>query len=132
MVSEIKTWFNKCILDSPGCKTVFGFILPIITGILSGTFVSEITTANGLDWKLAKSSKSAYGLIILVYLIYKYYRSIYMREKEVARFLDNDYCVAYMRSQCLPEAAEQYKRIIRDGQGGELKKAMDELGKVLK
>jgi hypothetical protein len=132
MMTELKNWFNKCVLDSPGCKTVFGFVLPIITGILSGTFVSEITTINGLDWKLAKSSKSAYGLIILVYFIYKYHRTIYMREKEVARFLDNDYCVAYMRSQCLPEAAEKYKRIIKDGQGGELKQAMDELRKVLK
>lgn len=48
------------------------------------------------------------------------------------RFSDNDYCMAYMRSQCLPEAAEQYKRKIRDGEGGELKQAMDELKKVLK
>jgi hypothetical protein len=85
-----------------------------------------------LTGKLAKSSKSAYGLMVLVFIIYKYNRAVYLREKEITRFSDNDYCIAYIRSQCLPEAAVQYKRKIRDGQGGELKQAMDELKKVLK
>jgi hypothetical protein len=40
--------------------------------------------------------------------------------------------MAYMRSKCLPEAAEQYKLLIKNGTGGELKQAMDELKKILK
>lgn len=106
--------------------------MPLLAGIFSGTFVTEITTINGLDWQLAKSSRSTYVLIFLAFIIYKYHRLLLIREKEVSRFLDNDYCVAYMRSQCLPEAAEQFKRKIRDGQGGELIQAMDEFKKVLK
>jgi len=131
-MNKFRDFINKCVLDSPVCKTIFAFVLPILSGILSGIFVSEITTKNGIDWKLAKSAKSTYGLIILIFIIYKYNRAVYLREKEIMRFSDNDYCVAYIRSQCLPEAAEQYKRKIRDGQGGELKQAMDELKKVLK
>jgi hypothetical protein len=132
MTNKIKDWLNRNVLDSPGCKTFFGFVLPILAGILAGTFVSEISTPNGLDWKLARTAKSTYGLILLTIIIYKYNRALFLREKEVRRFLDADYCIAYMRSQCLPEAAEQYKRLIRDGQGGELKQAMAELKKVLK
>ena len=132
MINNIKNWLNRRFLDSPVCKTVFGFVLPILSGILASTFISEISTPNGLDWKLARTAKSTYGLILLIIIIYKYQRALFLREKEIRQFLDTDFCIAYMRSQCLPEAAEQYKRKIREGQGGELKQAMDELKKVLK
>lgn len=132
MTNKIKDWLNKNVLDSPGCKTFFGFVLPILSGIFSGTLITEISTPGGLDWELILTAKSTYGIIILAVIIYKYNRALFLREKEIRRFLDTDYCIAYMRSQCLPEAAEQYKRLIRDGQGGELKQAMDEIKKVLK
>ena len=131
-MDKLKDWFNRCVLDSPGCKTFFGIILPIFTGVLSGLLIAELSTSTEINWKLLTKAKSFYGLVALIYIIYKYNRAIYDREKEVERFLDSDYCIAYMRSQCLPEAAEQFKRQIRDGKGGELKQAMDELRKVLK
>jgi len=43
-----------------------------------------------------------------------------------------DYCLAYMRSKCLPEAAEKYKEKIRGGEGGELLQIMAEFKKSLK
>lgn len=132
MTNKIKDWLNRNVLDSPGCKTFFGFVLPILSGILAGTFVMEISTPNGLNWKLVITAKSTYALIVLIIIIYKYNRALYLRAKEIRQFLDPDYCVAYMRSQCLPEAAEQFKRLIRNGQGGELKQAMDEVKKILK
>jgi len=119
-------------LDSPWCKTLFGFALPALSGVFSGTFVAEICTSNGLDWRLAKTARSTYALVATIIVIYIYNRAVYLREKEVRQFSDSEFCVAYMRSQCLPEAAEQYKRLIREGQGGELKQAMDELKKILK
>jgi len=131
-MNKIRDWLNRNVLDSPGCQTFFGFVLPILSGILAGTFISEISTPNGLDWKLAWTAKSTYGLIVLTIIIYKYNKALFLREKEVRQFLDTDYCIAYMRSQCLPEAAEKYKCLIRNGQGGELKQAMDEIKKVLK
>jgi hypothetical protein len=132
MPNRIRGWLNRNVLDSPRFKTFCGFVLPIFSGILSATFVTEISTPNGLDWKLAITAKSTYGIIFLAIIIYKYNRAVFLREKEIRQFSDADYCIAYMRSQCLPEAAEQYKRMIRDGQGGELKQAMDEVKKILK
>ena len=131
-MNKLKDWLNKHILNSPISKTIFAYIFPIVASILSGIFVSEITTNNGIDLKLVKSAKSTYGLIFLIFIIYKYNRAIYLREKEIERFRDDDYCTAYMRSQCLPEAAERYKRLIREGRGGELKQAMDEVKDILK
>jgi len=123
---------KRYVLDSPGWKTFFFIVIPIVSGVLSGVFVSEISGQSGIEWGLFYKSKSFYGLILLTFLIYLYNKSLYAHQKEINSFLDNDYCVAYMRSKCLPEAAEKYRQMIRDGQGGELKQAMDELKKILK
>jgi len=132
MPNRIRDWINRYILDSPGFKTFCGFVLPILSGILSGTLIAEISTPNGLDWKLTLSAKSTYGIIILSIIIYKYNRALFLREKEIRQFSDKEYCLAYMRSKCLPEAAEKYKERIRSGKGGELEQAMRELKKILK
>ena len=123
---------KNLVLNSPELKTLFSVVVPIITGILSGTFIIEITMENDLDWMSFYKANSFYGLLVMVLLIYWYNRIVYQREKTVNRFLDKEYCVAYMRSECLPEAAERYKVLIKNGDGGEFKQAMDELKKILK
>lgn len=128
----LRTFFNIYVLESPFWKTFISVILPILTAFFSGTLVVEITSGTGLNWKDILRAKSFYVLILLILFIYIYNRAVYLKDKETMRFLDNDYCVAYMRSQCLPEAAKRFKELIRDGQGGEFKQAMDELKKVLK
>ncbi len=120
------------ILESPGWKTFFSVLIPIVVGILSGTFVAEITTPNGLDWSLFTKANSFYGLIAMVIISYLYHHEVYLFEREIERFLDDDYCRAYMRSKCLPEAAERYKELIRSGDKGELVSAMREFEKILK
>ncbi len=131
----MQIFMNKAreyILESPGCRTFFSAVIPIVAGVLSGTFVLEITTSNGLAWRIFYKAHSFYALFVLSLGIYWYNRALYLYEREVQRFLDADYCVAYMRSKCLPEAAQRYKELIRSGAGGELKQAMDELRKILR
>lgn len=128
----LKTFFNTYIFESPFWKTLISAVLPILSGFFSGTLIVEITKETGISWKEIPKTKSFYVLIFLITFIYTYNRAVYLREKEIMRFLDNDYCIAYMRSQCLPEAANRFKELIREGQGGEFKQAMDELKKVLK
>ncbi len=126
------TRIRVAVLESPGWKTFFSALIPIFVAVLSGTFVVEITVDGKFDWTLFYRSKSFYGLFALTILSYKYYRALYVYERDTERFLDVDYCRAYMRSQCLPEAAERYKVIIRTGNIGELTRAMNEVEKVLK
>lgn len=120
------------VLESPGWKTFFAVVIPAIVGVLSGAFVTEISSSGVLDWSLTLKAKSFYGLLVIAILSYIYYRELYLYEREVVRFLDDDYCRAYMRSKCLPEAAERYKESIRTGDKGELVNAMKELEKILK
>lgn len=119
-------------MESPGLRTLFSAVFPILAGVLSGTFVLEITTSTGLVWGIFYRAHSFYALCVLSLVMYWYNRELYLYEREVKRFLDSDYCVAYMRSKCLPEAAERYKELIRNGVGGEFKQAMDELRKTLR
>ena len=118
-------------LESPGWKTFFSTVIPICSGVLSGTFVAEISGPNGFVWRSFYLTKSFWALVVLSLLMYFYNRMVYLHEREIKRFLDNDYCKAYMRSKCLPEVAEKYKQLIRDGRGGELKRAMEELVQIL-
>lgn len=130
-MNSLSLWFEKT-LESPGWKTMFFVVMPLIAGVLSGTFVSEITEANVLQWRLFYKAWSFYGLVLLVVIIYFYNRAVYLREIEIMKFSDADFCVAYMRSKCLPEAAEKYKEMIKNGHGGELIQIMNELKKSLK
>ena len=120
------------LLESPGWKTFFAAVIPVIVGILSGTFVAEISSGGILDWSSFYRAKSFYGLLVMVVLTYVYNHAVFAYEHEVSRFLDDDYCRAYMRSKCLPEAADRYKTLIRSGDKGELVSAMKELEKILK
>ena len=120
------------IIESPGIKTVFSSALAIASGVLSGTFVTEITTSSGIAWLTFYKAYSFYGLLVLMVVIYFYNRATYLYERNIRNFSDDDYCIAYMRSKCLPEAAEKYKAFIREGRGGELRQAMDELKKILR
>lgn len=123
---------KEAIIESPGWRTFFAFVVPIVSSIFTGLFVTEVTVAGEIDWASFYKAKSFYGLIVIGICLYLYNKTIYLHDREISRFLDSDYCTAYMRSKCLPEAAEKYKQLIRDGDGGELKQAMDELKRILK
>ncbi|EDZ61421.1 hypothetical protein SMGD1_2528 [Sulfurimonas gotlandica GD1] len=122
----------KIITESPAWKTFFSSVLPIITGILSGIFVIEITIDGVIAWSSFFKATSFYVLVFVAICMYFYNKAIYLFENEISKFSDDEYCTAYIRSKCLPEAAEKYKTLIRNGNGGELKQAMDEMKKVLK
>jgi hypothetical protein len=53
---------RQYILESPGLRTLFSAIFPIVAGVLSGTFIFEITTPAGLVWGMFYKVRSFYGL----------------------------------------------------------------------
>ncbi|WP_236207694.1 hypothetical protein [Pseudomonas tohonis] len=123
---------KNVVLDSAGWKIFFSTIIPILSGVFSGSFISEITKNNTILWHDFYTSISFYILLIICTISYFYFKSVYIHERSIEKFLDDDYCRAYMRSKCLPEAAEKYKESIRTGNGGELTNAMRELERVLR
>ena len=120
------------MIESPSWRTVFSFLIPVLTGVLSGAFITEITVNGVVTWNIFYKTNSFYGLLVTSICMYLYNKEVYLFEKQVSKFSDIEYCTAYVRSKCLPEAAERYKQLIRSGNGGELKQAMDEFKKVLK
>lgn len=104
----------------------------IVAGVMSSAFIVEISTKDGLRWSDFYRATSFYVLIVLAIVNYIFHKSVYTREIDILKFRDNEYCKAYMRAKCLPEAAVRYKEMIRSGQIGELEKAMDEVDKILK
>ena len=123
---------KETVVESPAWRTFFAYVVPIVASVFAGLFIAEIATPEGIVWMSFYKAKSFYTLVVIGIGLYLYNKTIYLHDRKISRFLDADYCTAYMRSKCLPEAAERYRQLIRNGDGGELKQAMDELKKVLK
>jgi len=119
------------LIESPGCKTLFSVIFPLAAALLSGMFVYDISDENGIVWIKFYQSWTFYGLLILIILIYIYNRALYRHNRDIMRFSDTTFCIAYMRSQLLPEAAERYKEMIRSGSGSEFAEITNQLKEIL-
>jgi hypothetical protein len=48
-------------------------------------------------------------------MVYLYNRFLYRYEKNILRFLDEDYCRAYIVQSCLPEIIDKYKEDLKTG-----------------
>lgn len=120
------------LLNSPTLRTVFSSVIPIVVGILSGLFVAEITGPAGIQWADFYKKPSFYGLVLATIVTFLYYRALYIHDVSIEKFLDDDYCRAYVRSRCLPEAAAKYNEQIKSGDSGEFESAMRELEGFLK
>lgn len=125
---KFKTW----LLESPLAKTFAFIVSVIISGILSGAFVSEITYNGVINWRNFYKAKSFYILIFFSIIVYLYIRYIYEEDIKIKKFIDKRYCKAYLRSQCLPEIAKKYKEIIRQGvKSDELKEIQDNFKRMI-
>jgi len=122
----------RLVLVSPEWKLGLSLLWTVGSGVLASALVVEISTPRGLQWSRVPSAPSFYALVGLAVIVFFYSRAVYQHETTVERFRDDDYCKAYMRSQCLPEAAERYRKAIRDGEIGELEKAMSEVRRTLR
>lgn len=127
-MNKIKT----LILSSILAQAIVDASLTTMIGIFSGTFTIEIANGSQLIWESFFKTVSFYVLVflIIIYAIYK--RFLVSSDNDISKFKDEDYCLAYARSQMLPEAAKKAVEKIRNGNGGEFHDAMKEIKKVLK
>ena len=72
-------------------------------------------------------------IVIYTVVVYFYNKLLYFHEKNVLKFLDDDYCLAYIRKECLPEIVNKYKEDIKSGKQPkefiDIKKELRKLGK---
>ena len=94
--------------SSPGIKTLIFILSVLISGILCSGFIAEITKEGILDWAIFYKTVTFWLLLGYSFVIYLYNRFIYRMEKSISKYLDENYCKAYIMNACLPEIAERY------------------------
>lgn len=120
------------IYKSPAFKT-WAFVLSVIlSNILGGAFLMEIFIKGVIRWDMFYLTKSFYLIIIWGIVVYVYNRYAYIYEMDIIKFKDNEYCSAYIRSQCLPELAKKYNESIKNGQMSELRNIMQAVKGIIK
>lgn len=124
--------FLDWLLLSPTWRTLFSLTSTVIVGVLCGAFIAEITINGKLDWHIWYQATSFWLLLLASVVLGFYQRAMYVRDTQLSRFADKEFCIAYVRAQCLPEVAQRYKELIRKGDVGEFEKAMAELRRTLR
>ena len=120
------------ILESPACKTAIFVASTMLAGIFSAIFITEITAPTGMDWAGFYKARSFYVLLVLTAFIYLYNKEAIRFEKNILNYKDTEYCMAYVRSKYIPEAADRYRKLISEGRVEELRQAMDEVQRLLR
>ena len=103
------------IKDCPEIRTAIFFFSVILSGILSSSFVTEISQNGKLNWGDFYKQSSFWGILIYTFIIYFYNRFLYRHEKNIMKFLDEDYCKAYIVEACLPNIIIKYKQDLKSG-----------------
>jgi hypothetical protein len=116
--------FFSHFLQKPLIKTIISIFIPILIGIMTGFYTIKITTICGFDFKKSFKEIIFYILVILIILNCLYNYFVYKYEKNSSQFSNKNYCIAYMRSQLIPEMAETYKKKIKNGQITDLEDVM--------
>mgnify|MGYP001769527560 CR=1 FL=1 len=125
--------FLAKIGSSPEIKTIIFILSVLISGILCSGFITEITKDGKLDWTTFYKAVTFWLLIGYSFIIYLYNRFIYRFEKNILKYLDENYCKAYIVNACLPEITERYKQELRSGKKtSEMIDISKELKKLLK
>jgi magnesium-transporting ATPase (P-type) len=110
----MQKWVEN-LIRYPEVKTIVFAFSVIVSGVLCSAFVAEITVAEILNWGLFYKTTTFWIIVIYCILLYFYNSTVYKYEKNVLKFLDDDYCLAYIRQQCLPDLVEKYKQDLKSG-----------------
>lgn len=120
------------IVRSPLIKTFIFVISTIISGVLSAAFIFEISPLGKINWVLSYRVVSFYLIIFWVIIITIYNYLVCKKEIDILKFKDEEYCMAYIRSQCLPEIASKYKESVKIGNMRGLKDILAEVKRIIK
>jgi uncharacterized membrane protein YfcA len=68
--------FKAYVLTSPEWKTFFSVVFPIAIGVISGAYVNEITTPEGVKWARSWHSTTFYILVAATTLMVVFHRAV--------------------------------------------------------
>jgi len=121
------------IKDLPGVRTGIFIFSVILSGILCSGFITEITINGKLEWSNFYKAITFWILSGYFIILYLYNRFFYRHENDTLKFLDENYCRAYIIAHCLPELVEKYNQELRAGKSpSDLIDIVEELKKMKK
>ncbi|PND26782.1 hypothetical protein [Sinorhizobium sp. M4_45] len=120
------------IYRSPGVKTAISIFTSVLGGIFSNTLVTEISTPKGIAWASFYSTFSFWALLLVCIVTFLFHRFLHAFETEISAFKDDDFCMAYARSQLIPAQVEASRQAINRGEVEQFKAAMKQIKDVLK
>ena len=120
------------IYRSPSAKTAISIGSSVLIGIFSNTLVTEITKSDKIAWSSATSAPSFWGLILSCIVAFQFHRYLLAYETQVSAFKDNDFCLAYARSQLLPAQVAKSIEAISAGDLDQFRAAMTHIKNALK
>ena len=104
-------------LSKPLAKTIVFGISVFLSGILCSAFVAEITTKDGLLWGDFYKKWTFWFIVLYLLLVFSYNVFIYRAEKSVEKFMDENYCKAYVIRSCMQDIVEKAKDEINSTKG---------------
>ena len=104
----------------------------VLIWIFSNTLVTQITVNGEVAWKLIPSTFSFLALIVARASAFWFHRNLLAYETEISAFSDNDFCLAYARSQLLPAQVAASMQAISTGNTDQFKTAMKQIKDALK
>lgn len=106
---------KRFLVTSPLGRTIGFFLSIIVSGILCGTFVTEITRNGVIIWSLSGESKSFYLILFFLLFVYLYNKILYDEDVKIQNFADKDYCKAYLRKNTMNEFAKKVCDDLKNG-----------------
>ena len=133
IIGHLIEGIKQLIKTSPKFKTLMFVFSVVISGILCGGFINEITADRQVKWSNFYQSTCFYLLVIYCFLAFIYFRFVYNEDVRTEDFKDDNFCKAYMRKEAIPELARKYKEELKKGsKPSELKEYHKELRELLK
>lgn len=123
---------SHTLFRSPRAKTAIPLALSIGVGMFSNFLVTEMTVDGRIVWISFYGATSFYFLLAFVVLTYLFHRHLYHFERDIFQFKEQDYCVAYARSQLIPAHVDAAKAQIAGGDTARFETAMKQVQKILK
>lgn len=108
----------------PSGKTFCNVLFTVVAGFFSNCLVTEITQNQQIRWNLLLAAPSLYVLVVCSVILYFYHRAVFNRETDLLKYLDDSYCKAYLRRECLPELTRRYKDLCARGENSDMKAAL--------
>ena len=108
---------KNLIENSAGFRTLSFVFTTIISGVLCGAFITEITVNGKLDWSwnTLKHARFFWGLCIYIVLYLLYSTYFYNSEKNILKYRDLEFCLAYVTKAGLQHISDRWNQDVKDG-----------------